>query len=728
MARRSIHLWLLVAILLAQLPLLTFPRPAQAATDAPNADPSQEIVFLDANGVIRVLDLQGDPLVQWYSPIGGWEYIALGDFNDDGDDEIVALGQIDRNAGTMRLAVYDPVVAIGGGNQKINGIPWATLFETTLVGITRYVVAGNFDPGIPGDEFAIGFRDSANRYFIQIWNASTLGNNGKPTGRDWRIWLQKDFADQWSFATVGQLNGVGAEEIALFDDSSDPTRFSVFIPDQDFARMDGKSASLENARWKKGAIGPITNPGTSAKLDIATIQSAERGTRDTLIVYSINNENELNTDDDWTWAFAPNPEWVFLADITGNGDKEVFFLRNWPNNQPGARLIMRDQWGTDRRSHPDIEFPLMDFGARNEFRRGHGADVNGDGIDEVIIFRDNRIRVYNPPRLDAFTDYTTIVQNGAPIPLTTDRDTLTAGNLDAVGSVEGPSFGVNRSSMTDAIPTGTRGLAQLLQVTNTSTADVVNFNVRQENAPWIILSSLEGDTATNNTIQVTFDATTLAPGTYTGALILDSAQNVLNKPYRIPLTLVVEPAVIQTESTGAAFIHYPCSEDRGLVTTSVEVRGTVGLNYRAAVIAVPNAANPTAAGTEGSIADAVTGGALDAEGNIVLNFASNATRTIAAPQVSAAATLTTSWDIDPAINWITEVSSDQPSVPSTITINGDLSVLPDNFDPQSALLVMVADTRAGSPPDNVFILNLSALCANSRLALPQIHSAAGIPE
>ncbi len=48
--------------------------PAQAV---PSADPSKEIVYVDRNGIIRVLDTQGDPLVQWFSPTGGWRRSTL---------------------------------------------------------------------------------------------------------------------------------------------------------------------------------------------------------------------------------------------------------------------------------------------------------------------------------------------------------------------------------------------------------------------------------------------------------------------------------------------------------------------------------------------------------------------------------------------------------------------------------------------------------------------------
>ncbi len=65
--RRTRNFLVAAALILGQLAgFIALPRPATAAL---SADPNAEIVYVDNSGVIRVLDTQGDPLVQWISPV-----------------------------------------------------------------------------------------------------------------------------------------------------------------------------------------------------------------------------------------------------------------------------------------------------------------------------------------------------------------------------------------------------------------------------------------------------------------------------------------------------------------------------------------------------------------------------------------------------------------------------------------------------------------------------------
>src|SRR4051794_7992553 len=155
--RRLVHCLIVGTMLIGQVAgFFAVTQPAKAKV---SADPNAEIVYIDDQGVIRVLDTVGDPLVQWHSPDNGWDQIVLADVNNDGDKEIIALDKGDGS--TMRVAVFDPVVAKGATDVKkeINGIPWDTLYQTTISGEARYIVAGNFDVGNGqgGDEFAVGF-------------------------------------------------------------------------------------------------------------------------------------------------------------------------------------------------------------------------------------------------------------------------------------------------------------------------------------------------------------------------------------------------------------------------------------------------------------------------------------------------------------------------------------------------------------------------------------------
>jgi hypothetical protein len=111
-------------------------------------------------GVIRVIDFRvpaGGTAVQWVSPSGGWQRIAAGDFNADGDMEIFA-GGLDGTTG--KLAIFDPVAIQGSSNASrvINGIPWDILYQTTLPSEPLLVAAGNFDVTRAGDEAMFFYR------------------------------------------------------------------------------------------------------------------------------------------------------------------------------------------------------------------------------------------------------------------------------------------------------------------------------------------------------------------------------------------------------------------------------------------------------------------------------------------------------------------------------------------------------------------------------------------
>jgi hypothetical protein len=128
------------------------------APAAPSADASRELVYVDGNGVIRVLDLAfSSQQVQWFSPSDDWRSIALGDFDNDNDKEIVAVRGTPNTSTAPELTIFDPVVARGSvvPGQSINGIPWKQLFNLPLPSRPALVFAGNFDPNVPGDEIGI---------------------------------------------------------------------------------------------------------------------------------------------------------------------------------------------------------------------------------------------------------------------------------------------------------------------------------------------------------------------------------------------------------------------------------------------------------------------------------------------------------------------------------------------------------------------------------------------
>ncbi|MCC6167516.1 MAG: hypothetical protein IT329_09845 [Caldilineaceae bacterium] len=729
--RRRAAFWLPAALLLTQfLGMALTPQTAQAAV---SAEPSEEIVYIGEDGVIRIWDLEGNPAIEgspkldWSSPSGGWQYAALGDFNNDTDLEIAALRADGDN---FVWTVFDPVVARGATNpdrKTPNGFPWDIYYEAPAErGIPKRIITGNFDDGIRGDEIAILWQDANGRSYVRIMKAASLGPDGNPTGRNWQIHIEKSFDQRYGFGVAGQMTEGGADELILLDKDSARSRMDIFRVDADFATLEAKSST--SAELREVAVGQIIIGG---KEEIALIRSTPNSTTEkTLIIYEMREEAGapiLYDDDKWSWAFAPKPETVFLADITGNGDQEVWFLRK--NTGSGARLIMRDVWGNDRKLFEDnpIEKSLDNGGEDNGFVAGTGGDVDGDGKDEVIIMRDNRIRIYTRPDTSMGND--TIVE----LPTKTNRETVLAGDLDAAAFIEGPSFGVTPIKIEAAVPTGTVSGNYALRVENISTPDPVTFNVFPEaGKPWIKVNPTIATTPAN--INVSFDATNLKVGVYTASITLSSG-NMLNSPFTVAVELTVQPATIQTRPNAIAYLNFNCSDvaSQDPLAMTLRVGGTAGLNYRAALIGIP--AETAAAGLENAptLADAgITGGEINSAGDIVLYDAQGRTRTLptgipaglaSGGDVSASAVLSTAWPIDPAVNWITSASSDKTSVPSDIQIVIDPSVLGNNYKLAQAALVLVGDTRAGTPPDNVFVVPVFTMCVSDRALLPVIQSA-----
>ena len=686
--------------------------PAQAA---PSADPSKEIVYIDRDGIIRVLDTQGSPLVQWFSPTAGWREVTLGDVNDDGDLEIIAIGS---DGGNTKIAVFDPVIASGAvdPNQKINGIPWDTLYppkndpgKGIIAGSPGIVASDDFDSAIPGDELLYSYRDGSALSHVIVMNAASLGANGKPTGRDWKQhveYIDPEAGREWRYADSGNINGKGSAEAVLVDSKSALTRFDVFEVDGGFVRLDGKNSSSDTLR--KVAVGQIILGDTD---EIAEIRSTKPGSESLKVYKWDTGDGELNTDE--SFVYSPQPESVFLADLSGNGDQEVLFLRK--NSDENSRLIMVNEWGDDQKTLIDIEISLSDIegGEDDAFKIGGGGDIDGDGRDEIIIASDSRIVVFTEPHR------TVDVNSRVEYLLPTNNDTFKVGDLDAKGFIEGVMFGTDKSLIEAALPTGTSGGDETVRLTNITTNESVNFSVVQDLPAWMAVSPMFGSTPAN--INFSFDATNLPVGVYEHTVQLTSSAQVINKPYPIKVKLTVEPAALAFQPAAASFVYFPCQPPVGQASTmEIEIGGTRGLTFQAAILPVPELG---AAGA-GPLPGKITGGEIDDAGVMVLyDEFGNSARIDGRIGAPAAAAVTASdvitWPHD--VPWIIEATSVTTTVPATVSLTVNPAVLGASFHLSQAVMVFVADTRAGSPPDNVRILPISMMCAQDVISLPSLR-------
>lgn len=191
--------------------------------------PDEEIVYIDNEGRLRVLDPPDPGQVQWVSPAadGEWTDFDLGDFNGDGDFEIVAIRPF-TTAG-FNLAIYDPVIApndnvVVDQTQIINEIPWTRLYTTTIPGTLTAIAAGNLDASVAGDEIIFAYIPAdtaaaapvADRSSVQILRRDPAVANATA----WQVQTPPiQFREEWRVLRAEDIDNAGNDEVAMIAES-----------------------------------------------------------------------------------------------------------------------------------------------------------------------------------------------------------------------------------------------------------------------------------------------------------------------------------------------------------------------------------------------------------------------------------------------------------------------------------------------------------------------------
>ncbi|HMN27365.1 MAG TPA: VCBS repeat-containing protein, partial [Caldilineaceae bacterium] len=462
----------LSGLLLATL-LWSYAPAAMAAPSAvantPSADPDEEIVYTDNNGVIRVLDTRvtgSNPEVKWTSPDGNWRAIALGDVNNDGDQEIIAVG---GGSNDGRLTIFDPVASNPPNpEQKINGIPWEILYQTSVPGSPQLVATGNFDPNVPGDEimYLYELRDADKVHEDDFLRLVVLkADSPTPTGRGWQQHFTRDFSEVWERIAVGNLDGQGTDEFGLV--AKDSNNMKVFKVDNGASRIleYGSSSrppqAIAMGAWEGGAVDFLAW-GREADPPLGS-----------LYVQRWNSDGSFG--DVLAETLLPNPDALFFAQINSNTDAELVVLRDVPSDSNSPRMIVRG------RKQSDIPRELEQrLDSDNGYRIGNAGDIDGDGMDEIVLARDNRILVFYEPNVSAKTNN---------YDLSTNRRNLVVGDLDKNGFISGPQFAVSRSTVETVLEAGGLGKSEYITLTNETTAEAIPFVVTTVGNPsWLTVT------------------------------------------------------------------------------------------------------------------------------------------------------------------------------------------------------------------------------------------------
>lgn len=661
----------LTLLLTAALLLPTFASTPPIAQAETSASPDAEIVYLDNTGTIRILDTlqtSGNPQLDWTSPSAGWSSFALGDVNNDGDMEVVAI----KTTGTTgMLTVWDPVVASGAFDaQTPRGIPWATLYTTTVPGTPKLVATGKLDPNLPGAHILYTYDLGTGSRVIALKPAIPI-----PNGRQWAVHYTRDFSEHWEKITIGNVDNEGADELVLIDDTVG--RLSVYRSD---ANSDALLKLTGEARpWRTATIADYDAGSTKEVIGIREAPSP-------LAVFFVFkfDKNDDNFNENVTESFQPSPRAVFSADINNDGKDEVVMLRSVSSGN-AVRMIVR---GDDENEVPSELEQFLD--SDNGYQTGIGGDVDGDDKDEIIIMRDNNIRIYTQPERNATrTDYAAL----------TDSRTVRTGDLDKNGFTLGAQLSTNISSIDEQLQIGTTGTSKTFELRNATNNDPISFRADVENSPsWLSISPRFGNTPA--LISYTANAVGLTPGDYTSRIVITSDNaSVINQPYYITVKLKVTPAAIEPRPDAVGF-SYLSAQQPATMTRNISIFGTDGIRFTAGTAAVP--AVSAAAAT---LAGAVQSARIDEGGNLVLQDAEG--------NEASVGPLSTD-----AVPWLS-VNPAAGTIPAVLTLTVDTSQQANDFE--QAYVIIIGDPRTGEPPQNVRLLPVSLLRANVQLFMPLIR-------
>ncbi|MGQ9586176.1 MAG: BACON domain-containing protein [Anaerolineae bacterium] len=537
--------WRLLGLVAGLLLVVSNLAASRAALAAPALDSDtvveeagtkdMELVLLQANGRIHVEDpyvAPGTEKVEFDSKETGWRLVRAGDFNGDGDQELVAIGGGD-------LMVYDPVVPSGST---------ACTFERNIAPDKWELLAtGDIDKD-GRDEILLVRTSGASKWLLLVYD-------GDATGRTWTEQLRVDFNYPWRDMVVGDFVGDERVELALIRDYGNLVHI---LNPQTGAVIVSEGFGKE---WQGIAAGDFNHDG---KDELAVIRNVISPVGAGFVILRVRGVG-LPLEAIYSEMFGSYWLKVGSGDLDGATNDEVVLLRNVPSPYKG--LIARDL------KTPTVDLNVVIGTGWEDMAIG---DLDGDGADEVIIMSPSVVRAYRVVPTSVIKSYAGSWRIG-----------LTVADLDGSGIVRNPTMQIKPTSLTFEMEyKGTNPPSQKVQIRNSTSTSSFNWTATPSQS-WVQVSPASGTAdATWRDVTVSINGARLPIGTVkTRVKFSATTAGVGGSPQRLLVTVKVRrPSLVLVPTTinVTARVGEPVANRQ--ITVGQTGSGTGTVNWVAGVI------------------------------------------------------------------------------------------------------------------------------------------------